>query len=314
LRPRFERRTAANLLAVLLALVALGPWIGPSAAVAAQRPIPAVEDVVIISVDGLRPDVMLRANAPAMRSLMRDGAFTFWARTTEASITLPSHTSMLTGVTPAKHQILWNSDLPQHMGSYPAYPTIFELAGRAGLGTEMAAGKSKFRTLNKPQTIDRVFVPQGIDASVDDTVVADHALELFAQGPARPALLFVHFPDVDAAGHAHGWGSPEQIGAVEKADTQIARILAAIDRAKTIIILSADHGGAGPTHGPDDPRSRHIPWIIAGPGVKRGFDLTRIAQLQVNTEDTAATAAWLLGLPIPAYFDGKAVIEASEGR
>jgi len=64
-------------------------------------------------------------------------------------------------------------------------------------------------------------------------------------------------------------------------------------------------------HGPDDPRSRHIPWIISGPHVRQG-DLTREADLVVNTEDTCATACYLLGLPQLPYFDGKPVLAAFE--
>src|SRR4051812_34830001 len=66
----------------------------------AQQAKPSVEHVVIVSVDGLRPDMMLRTNTPVMKSMMRNGCYTMWARTTEVSITLPSHVSMLTGVVP----------------------------------------------------------------------------------------------------------------------------------------------------------------------------------------------------------------------
>ena len=66
--------------------------------------------VLIISVDGLRPDLALRANMPAVRSLIARGSFTFWAKTTAMAVTLPSHTSMLTGVHPGKHGILWRSE------------------------------------------------------------------------------------------------------------------------------------------------------------------------------------------------------------
>jgi len=73
------------------------------------------------------------------------------------------------------------------------------------------------------------------------------------------------------------------------------------------VILSADHGGAGRTHGPEDPRSRTIPWIIAGPGIRRNFDLTRIADLNVETTDTFATACALLNIPIERRISGKFV-------
>ncbi len=127
-------------------------------------------------------------------------------------------------------------------------------------------------------------------------------------------MLFVHFPSVDTVGHASGWGSPEQLAAVAHADVQVGRVLAALDRAGlragTLIIISTDHGGAGKTHSPDDPRSRNIPWIANGAGVKPGYDLTQLADLAVRTEDTCATACYVLGLPLPDYFDGKPVLAA----
>ena len=111
------------------------------------RPIPAVHRVLIISVDGLRPDCLLLAHAPAMRSLIATGAYTFWARTTAVSITLPSHASMLTGVVPQKHGVDWNRDLPLP-GVYPLKPTLFEMAATAGYQSAMVAGKSKFSCFN----------------------------------------------------------------------------------------------------------------------------------------------------------------------
>src|SRR4051794_35241398 len=67
------------------------------AATLLPRPVPAITRALIISIDGLRPDVMLRADAPNLKSLYTTGSFSFWARTTPLSITLPSHTTMLTG-------------------------------------------------------------------------------------------------------------------------------------------------------------------------------------------------------------------------
>jgi hypothetical protein len=73
------------------------------------------------------------------------------------------------------------------------------------------------------------------------------------------------------------------------------------------VLVSADHGGAGKSHGPDDPRSRMIPWILAGPGVKRGFDLTLDRELEINTEDTFATLCWLMNIPVRETIDGHPV-------
>lgn len=276
------------------------------------RPIPAVAHVVIISVDGLRPDKALQANMPALRGMLRDGAYTFWARTTAMAITLPSHTSMLTGVTPAKHGIYWNDDLPFSQPVYPKVPTVLEMATRVGCVTAMVAGKSKFSTLIQPGAITYTWVPSGTNTKDDNDSVLVHAVRIIEEN--KPDLIFIHFPDCDTVGHAKGWGSAEYLAQVEKTDTQLAAVLAALDRAQlrasSIVILTADHGGQGLTHGPDDERSRNIPWIITGPGVRKGFDLTSFAALTVHTEDTCATACWLLGLPQQPYFDGKPVDEA----
>ena len=85
-------------------------------------------------------------------------------------------------------------------------------------------------------------------------------------------------------------------------------------RRSTAVILSADHGGAGKSHGPNDPRSRHIPWICSGPGVRRNYDLTLDPTLTVNTEDTFATACWFLGARPIGTVDGKPVEQVLEQR
>ena len=281
----------------------------PAASPAApEKPVAAVEHAIIISADGLRPDVLLRARAPNIRRLMETGTFTMWARTVPQSITLPSHTSMLTGVTPERHRVLWNSDLPRPI--FPKVPTIFELAKGAGLTTAMVTGKSKFDSLARPGSVDFEKVQKATDEEVGSAAAA-------ALREHTPNLLVVHFPGADAAGHSKGWGSPEQIEAVETIDRSIGVLLDALEgqklRGSTVIVLSADHGGAGKSHGPNDPRSRHIPWIINGPGVREGYDLTRDPTLTVNTEDTFATACWFLGLTT-GKVDGKKIEQVLADR
>jgi predicted AlkP superfamily pyrophosphatase or phosphodiesterase len=273
------------------------------------RPIPQISKIVIISVDGLRPDLALRASTPNIHALMNIGSYTFWARTTAESITLPSHTSMLTGVTPVKHGIQWNSDLPLKHPVYPMFPTIFELAHQAGYTTAMAAGKSKFINLAKPGTLNWLYIPAS--QKDEDLNVAAQAVAIILAH--QPDLLFIHFPSVDAAGHAYGWASSQQLDAIAEADESIGLILWALDerhlRQSTFILVTADHGGAGLSHGPDDPRSRNIPWLTAGPKIRRALDLTTYPDLIINTEDTFSTAAYLLGIPILKKVDGKPVLE-----
>lgn len=305
------RRISSGLL--VLGLVAFSrAQVNAPAVKPVPHPIPGIERVLIIGIDGLRPDRLLFATAPVIRGLMKQGAYTMWMQTTVSANTLPSFTSMLTAVAPAKHGITWNKVLKLQAPEWPARPTLFEMAHQGGYKTAMVVGKSKFRHWEKPGTIDFVYAPAEVE--VTDQQVVGEAVRVITE--MKPEVLFVHLPGVDAVGHAKGWGSPEQLAAIEEADACVGRLLAALDaagtRASTLIMLSSDHGGAGLAHYPDDSRSRNIPWIVAGPGVKHGYDLTQSRELMLRTEDTGATACYVLGLPIMPYFDGTPVIQAFE--
>ena len=273
------------------------------------RPIPQIRKILIVSIDGLRPDLAIRADTPNIHALMQAGAFSLWARTTAESVTLPSHTSMLTGVVPVKHSIQWNDDLPLTHPVYPNFPTIFEIAKQAGYTTAMVAGKSKFINLAKPGTLNWMFVPP--TTKIEDPEVAVAAVQIILAH--QPDVLFVHFPGVDNTGHLYGWSSPEQMDAIHEADACIGTLLWALERLKlrdsTFILVTSDHGGAGVSHHPDDARSRHIPWIVAGPRIRHGLDLTIYENLQIDTEDTFSTVAYLLGIPIVKQVDGHPVME-----
>jgi predicted AlkP superfamily pyrophosphatase or phosphodiesterase len=295
--------TAVLFLAIMSPLVA-----GPPHPVA--TPLPGVRGVVLVSVDGLRPDLVLRAEAPTLRALMARGCFSLWALTTPLAVTLPSHASMLTGVPPATHGIVWNGDRPAGARLHPARPTLFELARWAGYRTAMAAGKSKFVALAVPGTLDRSYVPA--TSVTTDSTVTDTAVRWIAE--SAPQVLFVHLPQVDTAGHASGWGSNDQLAAIATADRCIGRLLEALERRhlldSTVFLVTADHGGAGRSHGPGDPRSLHIPWIIAGPGIRHGVDLTLDAGLVIHTEDSFATLCFVLGIPVTERITGR-VVEAA---
>ena len=300
------RRLFACLLAISLVTGSRAQFSAPVVK-PGPHPIPGIERVLIIGIDGLRPDRLLFAHTPVIRDLMKQGAYTMWMQTVASANTLPSFTSMLTAVAPAKHGITWNKLLKLQTPEWPARPTLFEMAHQGGYKTAMVVGKSKLRHWDKPGTIDFVYAP--VDAVATDQQVTGEAVRVITE--LKPDVLFVHLPGVDTVGHAKGWGSPEQLAAIEEADACVGRLLAALDtagtRSSTLIMLSSDHGGAGLTHQADDARSRTIPWIAAGPGVKQGYDLTQSRDLMMRIEDTCATACYVLGLPIMPYFDGTPV-------
>jgi predicted AlkP superfamily pyrophosphatase or phosphodiesterase len=285
-----------------------------ASAARAAAPAPHAERVIIISIDGGRPDVVLRAKAPNIRALMNDGSFTFWARTTEVAVTLPSHASMITGVTPEKHGINFNKDVPEDELVYPKVPTIFDLAKKKGLSTAMASGKSKFIALCRPGSIDYAVVPEAKKSYTDTEVAANAAKALVEH---RPQVMLVHFGGGDKIGHALGWGTQQQVAEIEVIDAGIGKLVATLkDNGlydSTLIILSADHGGAARSHGKDDVRSRYIPWIAVGPGIRKNFDLTTFKDLTINTEDTFATACAFMSIPPGDNIDGKPITQMLQG-
>ncbi len=302
---------AAILLVLLPALVRLYPahrmpTAGREAASlpAATRPAPPDRRVLIISIDGLRPDLLLRIDAPHIRRLITAGASTFWAHTVDESYTLPAHVSMLTGVVPERHGVTWNNHIEE---AYPSVPTLFSLAKEASLTTALAVGKTKFVALTPPESLDWKFQP--MNEPTADAAVAEQAVTILREH--RPNVLFVHFAAVDAVGHEHGWGSPRQREALVLADAAVGKVVAATDELKlndsTLFLLTSDHGGAGRVHRPGDVRSRHIPWVAVGPGIRAGLDLTSYSDLTIRTEDTFATACSWLDLKLPPNIDGKPI-------
>ena len=261
----------------------------------------------LISIDGCRPDVLLRSNTPNIKGLTRQGAFTFWARSTALSITLPTHTTMVTGVTPRVHGIEWNRDLPLSEPVYPKVATVFDICKKAGIQTALVAGKSKFDALaGRPGSVDFQWLSPNEKATDDE--VLPHILEAVKQ---KPTYGFFHLPDVDNMGHKYGWNSKEQIKAIENADQCVGLIVQAIRESgvadETLLIVTADHGGAGKAHGPEDARCRHVPWIAVGPGVRKDYDLNSDAEFEVNAEDNFATALAILGVKPVGKISGKNV-------
>jgi len=264
-----------------------------------NEPSETVKRVFILSLDGLRPGAISLAPMPNLMALMDEGAFSLTAQTIFPSATLPSHASMLTGLCPSKHGVYWNDYYPE-LG-YAQGVDLFDLAKAAGLETVMYVGKQKLRQIAEPESTD-------IFEFINDRDLVITA-QLLADFPENFGVLFVHFPTGDWMGHEYGWLSDEQLSVYRRADEALGMILEKFDqlglRDETLIIVTADHGGHGTSHGSTMVEDMTIPWIVAGPGVVQGGLLTR-----VFTMDTAATAAFALGLPIPPEWDGIYIQEA----
>ena len=74
---------------------------------------PRVQHVFIVSFDGGKPAVMQQSAMPTLFEMAKTGAVDWNAKTVFPSVTLPSHTSMLTGVDIPRHKIFWNDYQPK---------------------------------------------------------------------------------------------------------------------------------------------------------------------------------------------------------
>lgn len=272
------------------------------------------EHVVIISLDGLRPDAIDKFGARTLQRLMREGTYTLNAQTILPSKTLPSHTSMLTGVDVDQHGIDWNTDEVDEHGHVDV-PTVFGLAKAQGLQTAAFFSKTKFHHLETPNSIDYVRSPKG--GLLNDKWLAGKTVgfveEYLETAAIAPNLMFVHIGEPDYAGHLYGWMSSMYKQAVLQADGAVAKVLEEAGErfgaGNFTVIVTADHGGHGRNHGSKDPRDTTIPWITWGKGVQQGA----VIPAGVRTFDTAATALWLLGINSPGEWIGRAVASAFSG-
>ena len=263
-------------------------------------------NVVLVSIDGLRPDAITHFKAPTLQRLIREGSSSMTARTIMPSTTLPSHTSMLTGEPPDEHGVFWNN-VQTAERDHVGVSTVFGVARKAGYRTAAFFSKAKFGALQQPGTLDYSQAPGGWWGRWPSTrTVADVRTHLETQ---KPNLLFVHLSDPDRAGHSSGWMSAEYGRAVIDADLAVKNLMQAADTAygagNYSLLVTADHGGHGYGHGSSTLEDVTIPWIAWGRGVSAG-----VLEKKVETFDTAPTVLWLLGVEEPDAWDGDAVVEA----
>jgi predicted AlkP superfamily pyrophosphatase or phosphodiesterase len=280
----------------------------PLADALSLRPPSAVaSNVIVVSIDGLRPDAITMFQAPTLQRLMREGSYTLSASTINPSKTLPSHTSMLTGLTPDHHGVFWNNVTTADSDSIEL-PNIFSVARAHGYSTAAFFSKAKFQPLQLAGTLDYSQAPGGwFGRWLSERTMTDVEHYL---ATAKPNLLFVHMTDPDAAGHRSGWMSPPYGRAVLAADASVQRLIELANETygagNFSLIVTADHGGHGTNHGSDDVADVTIPWIAWGRGVHPGL----LEQADIETMDTAATVLWLLGVPEQKDWAGAAVTQA----
>lgn len=255
--------------------------------------------VVLLMVDGLRPDALDLCACPALQGLRARSASTLQATAVVPSRTLACHLSLFHSVSPERHGVVWNDDRPQESGA----PTLVDLAHAAGLRSAAVFNWGPLRQLGGPESWQALLFRDTLLRRDGDEWVADAAIGLLAQ--ERVDFAFVYFGSVDVVGHAEQFMSEPYLRQVERVDGCLARLLGALPPSAHVL-LQADHGGHEWDHGTDLPEDLLIPWMLSGPLARAGHEIAA----PVSLLDTAPTLARLLGLDPSPEWEGRCVEEA----
>jgi predicted AlkP superfamily pyrophosphatase or phosphodiesterase len=282
--------------------------------------------VLLIGVDGVRPDVLAEVATPNIDALIAQGAFSANARTGYPSVSGPGWSSMLTGVWPEKHGVTNNNFENKRYDEYPDFLTRIESI-RPELNTFVVADWLPLVTddHNGPVIGDALDVKHILDGyAVGFAEADDRSVELAVDHleAGDPDAMFVYLGNPDETSHHFRSIGEEYRGAIELADEHVGRLVAAIRARPTygledwLILMSTDHGRrADGGHGGDTPAERTIFYLASGPSAEVGtlggtpsivdVPVTALSHLSIGIDPTRPLDGEVVGLvrpsnPIPA--------------
>lgn len=253
--------------------------------------------VLMILVDGMRPDAMIELSAA--KSMLAASSYSMTARTVMPSVTLPCHMSLFHSVEPSRHGTTTNTYAPQ----------VRPVAGLC----EVLAGNEKrcaffydwaqLRDLTRPGSLEISCFAKGetLGYAEADRMMTDAAISCIAR--ETPDFAFLYLGNPDEVGHRYGWMSENYLAAVRGAWEQIERVLRDLPDEYAVIIL-ADHGGHDRIHGTELPEDMTIPVMLRGSPFAAGRMLENVSIL-----DIAPTVAKLLGVSADREWEGRCLAE-----
>ncbi|MFG3447435.1 ectonucleotide pyrophosphatase/phosphodiesterase [Stenotrophomonas sp. NPDC047960] len=224
-----------------------------AATVAASAP-----KLLLVSIDGLRADMLDRGITPNLQRIAHDGVRAQWMTPSYPSLTFPNHYTIVTGLRPDHHGIIHNSMQEDALGRFQLNLRDAVTDGRwwGGEPIWVGAEKAGMRTATWSWPGSEAAI-QGIRPSqwrvYDDTVSladrVDQVLGWLGQTDAdAPRLVTLYMEQVDKAGHHNGPDSPAYAAAIIDVDTAIGRLLDGLQArgldARTNLIVLSDHGMA----------------------------------------------------------------------
>jgi len=257
-----------------------------------------MEKVVLVLVDGMRPDGMMQCGHPYPAQFCKLSAHSLKARTVMPSVTLPCHMSLFHSVDPDRHGILSNLYVPQ------VRPVVglFDQLDQYGKKCAFFNTWEELRDLSRPDHLHTYVCYNQHKAEDTDTKITDTAIDYIRK--ELPDFTFIYLGETDeVGGHSCGWMSEQYMKSVAKAWTCIEKLHKSLPEGYTLIV-TADHGGHDRSHGSDMPEDMTIPVCFCGPRFTPGKELE-----DVSIKDIAVTTAHLLEVPPVKEWEGRVLVD-----
>ena len=268
--------------------------------------------VFLITIDGLRPDAISQTNTPNLTKLIRRSSYTLDASTVFPSTTMPSHTSLFTGLDVKNHNNTLNDykeiDKLLDQKKYLPIDTIFTLGKQNNLKTTFICGKNKLRFLIKPDPENTISCH---DIYKERDNILQSITKTFTENfrTNRHKINFIHYPEPDLSGHKNGWMSDKYLESLKQVDSEIPKLIEIIKEEiidkDYLLVITADHGGTENTHGWSIKEHMTIPWIAFGNSVKKNYKIKK----PIKIYDTAPTILHFLNIEISTSLDGTVITE-----
>jgi predicted AlkP superfamily pyrophosphatase or phosphodiesterase len=261
------------------------------------------EKVLLILVDGMRPDSIPLCGDPAFEAYFKAGTYCMEARTVYPSVTLPCHMSLFHSVDPGRHGTTTNTYAPQ----VRPINGLIEVLTAAKKKSGIVYTWEQLRDLWRPGKLEySVYIHQHTDhIKVQEREITHAAIKLIRD--KAPDFVFLYLGGADGLGHKAGWMSPEYLDLVHHAWLRIQDVLQILPEDYTVMV-TADHGGHERTHGENIPEDMTIPVTIHGPRFPKNRKLEHF-----DIRDFAPTIAELLGVEPDEDWDGVSVLRQIEG-
>ena len=259
--------------------------------------------VVMVLVDGMRPDGMTACGHPVVGKLMDRSVYTMDGRTVMPSVTLPCHVSLFHSVPPQRHGILTNTYVPQ----VRPIRGICEVLNDADKRCAMFYTWEQLRDLSRPGDWSHsgsLCYANFIAARLHDHETVNQMLTKNAIHFLKTESVdftFIYFGWPDSAGHNHGWMSGEYMRSVRGSLDCVETVMRTLSD-EDLFILTADHGGHDRRHGEDIPEDMVIPIFFYHPR----FAAKKL--VGANIIDIAPTIASYLGVAPDAEWEGKTLL------